>query len=95
MLDKKIVISKHAFERFQERGIKFYKNNEESVIKQIKFDLNPLNIRLIKRLNEVEYRVITKQGKCYVARNISENKTLIKTVYKLNRKERDRYYNEN
>lgn len=86
MLDKKIIISKHAMRRFEERGMKFYKN-ESSIVKQIKYDLNPLNIRLIKKLNDIEYRVITKQGKCYITQNIDDDKTVVKTVYKLNRKE--------
>lgn len=86
MLDKKIVISKHAFERFEQRGIKFYKN-EDSIIRQIKFDLNPLNLRIIKKINDTEYKVITKQGKCYITRNVGRNKAIIKTVYKLNRDE--------
>lgn len=87
ILDRtKIIISNHALERFEERGIKFYKN-ENKIINQIKFDLNPLNIRLLEKLNEHEYKVITKQGKCYITRNVGEDKTLIKTVYKLNRKE--------
>lgn len=84
MLDrKKIIISNHAKERFEERGIKFYRN-EKKIINQIKFDLNPLNIRILKKLNDDEYRVITKQGKCYVTKNVGKDKTLIKTVYKLN-----------
>lgn len=88
MLDRtKIIISNHAKERFEERDIKFYKN-ENRVINQIKFDLNPLNIRIIEKINECEYKAITKQGKCYVTRNVGKDKTLIKTVYQLNRRER-------
>ena len=86
MLDRKVIISKHATERFQQRGIKFYKN-ENSIIRQIKFDLKPLNIRLIEKISDTDYKVITKQGKCYVTQNIGKNKTLIKTVYKLNRRD--------
>lgn len=86
MLDRKVIISKHATERFQQRGIKFYKN-ENSIIRQIKFDLKPLNIRFIEKINDTDYKVITKQGKCYVTQNIGRNKTLIKTVYKLNRRD--------
>lgn len=86
MLDRKLIISRHVAKRFEERGIKFYKN-EESIIKQIKYDLNPLNIRLIKKLNDTEYRVITKQGKCYVTTNVDEDKAVVKTVYQLNKKE--------
>lgn len=88
MLDRaKIIISNHALERFEERQIKFYKN-ENQIIKQIKFDLNPLNIRVLEKLNECEYRVVTKQGKCYITRNVGKDKTLIKTVYQLNKKDR-------
>lgn len=94
MLDKKIVISRHAFKRFQERGIRFYKDNA-SIIKQIKFDLNPLNIRVIKKLNEVEYMAITKQGKCYITVNLNEEQTLIKTVYQLDKKGKGKYCNAN
>lgn len=86
MLDRKVIISKHATERFQQRGIKFYKN-ENSIIRQIKFDLKPLNIRFIEKISDTDYKVITKQGKCYVTQIIGKNKTLIKTVYKLNRRD--------
>lgn len=86
MLDRKVIISKHATERFQQRGIKFYKN-KNSIIRQIKFDLKPLNIRFIEKISDTDYKVITKQGKCYVTQNIGKNKTLIKTVYKLNRRD--------
>lgn len=86
MLDRKLIISRHAAKRFEERGMKFYKN-EDSIIRQIKYDLHPLNIRFIKKLSDEEYRVITKQGKCYVTMNVGDDKAVVKTVYKLNRKE--------
>lgn len=56
--NKKIIITKHVRERFEERNIKFTNNKPRSIESQIKHDLRPLNIRkqeklLVSFLNDV------------------------------------------
>lgn len=83
MWNKRIVISKHVRERFEQRHIKFYKSTD-SIEKQIRMDLRPLNVRRKEKLNDLEYKVVTKQGKVYIIKEIpNENKIIVKTVYKI------------
>lgn len=80
MLNKKIFITKHCLERFEERGIRI-SQKRNSIIKQIMTDLKPLNIRNIEKLPGNEVKVITRQGKIYIGIE-KETKFIIKTVYR-------------
>lgn len=81
MFNKKIYISRHCLQRFEERGIRI-SQKKDTIIRQIYKDLKPLNVRLIEKLpTENEKKVITKQGKVYIIHE-EETKIIIKTVYK-------------
>lgn len=82
MWDKKIVVTHHAQQRFEQRNIKYFKSRGQGV-EQIKYDLRALNIRTREKLNDNEYKVTTRQGKVYVIIE-DEKHCYIKTVYKVN-----------
>jgi len=82
MWTKKIIVSNHVKERFEQRNIKF--SQKTSIEEQIRYDLRALNVREKVRLNNLEYRVTTRQGKVYILKEINpENKIIVKTVYKI------------
>lgn len=82
MWNKKIIVTNHAKQRFEQRNICFSKH-ETDTIRQILYDLKPLNVRKRELLHNTTYKVTTKQGKVYI---ILENKKacFVKTVYKTN-----------
>ena len=82
MFNSKIIISDHARERFLERGIKL-SNKKNYIDKQIKIDLSPLNISEIIKIKKNEKKIITKQGKVYIIKEIKD-KIIVKTIYKIN-----------
>ncbi|HAU85150.1 MAG TPA: hypothetical protein DCW90_06505 [Lachnospiraceae bacterium] len=82
MWNRKLIISKHVKERFEQRNIKFSKKNI-SIESQIRYDLKPLNIRTQKKLNDTDYKVTTRQGKVYIITLLDDKRALIKTVYKI------------
>lgn len=83
MWNKKIIISKHVRERFEQRRIKFTNNKPRSIESQIRQDIRPLNIRKQEKLSEDEYKLTTRQGKIYIVKHISNSRLLVKTVYKV------------
>ena len=82
MFNSKIIISDHARERFLERRIKL-SNKKNYIDKQIKIDLSPLNISEIIKMKKNEKKIITKQGKVYIIKEIKD-KIIVKTIYKIN-----------
>lgn len=82
MWNKKIIVTNHAKQRFEERNIKFSRNQSNPIF-QILFDLRPLNVRKRENLGDNNYKVTTNQGKVYI---IVEHKhaCFVKTVYKTN-----------
>lgn len=83
MWTKKLVVSNHVKERFEQRNIKF-SQKKISIEEQIKYDLRALNIRKREKLSKLEYKITTRQGKVYVLKAITEeNKIIVKTVYKI------------
>lgn len=82
MFNSKIVVSDHARERFLERRIKL-SNKKNYIDKQIKIDLSPLNISEIIKIKKNEKKIITKQGKVYIIKEIKD-KIIVKTIYKIN-----------
>lgn len=80
MFNKKIYISKHCLQRFEERGIKISKK-KDTIVKQILRDLKPLNVRFNEKLPNNDRKITTKQGKIYIGHE-TDNKFIIKTVYK-------------
>lgn len=82
MFNSKIIISDHARERFLERRIKL-SNKKNYIDKQIKIDLSPLNISEIIKIKKNEKKIITKQGKVYIIKEIKD-KIIVKTIYKIN-----------
>ena len=82
MWNKKIIVTNHAKQRFEQRNIKFSKN-ESNPIHQILFDLRPLNVRTRENIGNNHYKVTTNQGKVYIIREI-EVAAIVLTVYKTN-----------
>ena len=82
MFNSKIIISDHARERFLERRIKL-SNKKNYIDKQIKIDLSPLNISERIKMKKNEKKIITKQGKVYIIKEIKD-KIIVKTIYKIN-----------
>lgn len=81
MWTRKIIVSNHVKERFEERNIKF--SQHTSIEEQIRYDLRALNVRKKEKLSNIEYKVTTRQGKVYIIKElIKENKIIVKTVYK-------------
>lgn len=82
MWNKKIIVTNHAKQRFEQRNIKFSKN-ESNPVHQILFDLRPLNVRTRENIGNNHYKVTTNQGKVYI---IVEYRSacFVKTVYKTN-----------
>ncbi len=81
MFNKKIFITKHCLERFEERGIRI-SQKRNSIIKQIITDLKPLNVKeIIKLPGKNETKIVTKQGKIYIGIE-TKHKFIVKTVYK-------------
>ena len=80
MWNKRIVVTKHAISRFEQRNIKFSTKNFNPV-NQILIDLRPLNVRSREHLEGNNYKVTTNQGKVYI---VVENRdaSIVKTVYK-------------
>lgn len=99
MLYKKIILSNHVKDRFEQRHIKYTNNKSKkyTIDQQVRFDLKPLNIIRIERLNELDSRITTRQGKKYIVRELEDNNCLlVKTVYKSDlREEKFRYIKEN
>ena len=83
MWNKRIIVTNHAQKRFCERNLKFSKNNY-NVVKQILWDLKPLNVRTITQIGDKKdktYKVLTRQGKIYIL--VENSKAcFVKTVYK-------------
>lgn len=82
MWDKKLIVSNHVKERFEQRNIKFSKK-KISIEEQIRYDLRLLNTRRKEKIGEDTYKVTTRQGKVYVIKVLDEKKAIIKTVYKV------------
>lgn len=82
MFNSKIIVSDHARERFLEREIKL-SNKKNYIDKQVKIDLSPLNISEIIKIKKNEKKIITKQGKVYIIKEIKD-KIIVKTIYKIN-----------
>ena len=81
MFNKKIYISRHCLQRFEERGIRI-SHKRDTIIRQIYKDLKPLNVRLIEKLpTENDKKITTKQGKVYIVHE-EDARIIIKTVYK-------------
>ena len=80
MFNKKIYISKHCLQRFEERGIKI-SQKRNTIITQIIQDLKPLNVMYNEKLENNDRKVTTKQGKIYIGHE-TKTKFIIKTVYK-------------
>lgn len=89
MWDKKIVVTKHAMLRFEQRNIKFSTKNFNP-IHQILIDLKPLNVRTKERLKDNNYKIETNQGKVYIIRE-EHDATIVKTVYKNHLKYKNNY----
>lgn len=80
MFNKKIFVTKHCLQRFEERGIRI-SQKRNTIIKQIITDLRPLNVRKIIRLpKKNEIKIITKHGKVYIGVE-TRTKFIIKTVF--------------
>lgn len=82
MWNKKIIVTKHAIQRFEQRNIK-YSTKSFNPIHQILTDLRPLNVRKREKLEDGLYKVTTNQGKVYIIREI-EVAAIVLTVYKTN-----------
>ena len=80
MWNKKIVITQHAIQRFEQRNITFSKY-ENNPARQILCDLKPMNVIKREHLYYNHYKVTTKQGKVYIIIEYA-NACFVKTVYK-------------
>lgn len=88
MWNKRIVVTKHAAERFEQRNIK-YSTKTFNPIHQILMDLRPLNVKRKEHLEGDNFKITTNQGKVYIIKE-TETASVVKTVYKTNA----RFYNE-
>lgn len=79
MWNKKVIVTKHAKERFEQRYITSLKKFNDPV-SQILYDLKPLNVRKLQRLKNNNYKVTTAQGKVYIVFE-GTNACFVKTVY--------------
>ena len=80
MWNKKIIVTKHAIKRFNQRHIKFSSFRNDPV-EQILFDLRPLNVRKLEHLKGNNWKVTTNKGKVYIM--IEDEKAwFVKTVFK-------------
>lgn len=84
MWDKKIKISKHVLDRYEERQVSRLKENKNNVQRQIFTDLKPLNIKYKINIGGNTYKVVTRQNKVYIIKSL-DNYYLVKTIYKKNK----------
>lgn len=81
MWNKKLVITKHAKQRFKQRNLHFFKTKD--TIKEMLADLDALNVMKIEHIQGNHHKVTTRQGKIYIVVE-TEDTYFVKTVYKTN-----------